>query len=58
MEIILRLSRDGKTGTAYAQLVNSYIKNINQRDAELLAFKGRKNNRIYSQKGTQNTNAF
>ncbi|MEY1162595.1 replicative DNA helicase [Providencia manganoxydans] len=58
MEIILRLNRDGKTGTAYAQLVNSYIKNISQRDAEQLAFKGRENNRSYSQKGTQNTNAF
>ncbi|WP_416238661.1 DnaB-like helicase C-terminal domain-containing protein, partial [Raoultella planticola] len=38
MEILLRLNRDGNTGTAYAQLVNSYIKNISNVEAERLSF--------------------
>lgn len=53
MEIILRLNRDGNTGTAYGQLVDSYIKNIGQNEAEKLSFKGQDKGRGYSKKGTQ-----
>lgn len=53
MEIILRLNRDGNTGTAYGQLVDSYIKNISQNEAESLSFKGQDKGRGYSKKGTQ-----
>ena len=59
MEIILRLNRDGNTGTAHAQLVNSYIKNISQGEAERLSFKGQGSSRNYSQKNQQQgTQAF
>lgn len=53
MEIILRLNRDGNTGTAHGQLVDSYIKNISQNEAERLSFKGQDKGRGYSKKGTQ-----
>ncbi|EMB0751164.1 MULTISPECIES: replicative DNA helicase [Providencia] len=58
MEIILRLNRDGNTGTAHGQLVNSYIKNISQSEAERLSMKGQESKRNYSQKVTQATEAF
>lgn len=50
MEILLRLNRDGNTGTAYGQLVDSYIKNIGQNEAEKLSFKGQNKGRGYLQK--------
>ena len=53
MEIILRLNRDGNTGTAHGQLVDSYIKNISQGEVERLSFKGLDKGRGYSKKGTQ-----
>lgn len=58
MEILLRLNRDGNTGTAYAQLVNSYIKNISNVEAERLSFKGNDNRKSYARKGQQATGAF
>ena len=58
MEILLRLNRDGNTGTAYAQLVNSYIKNISKGEAERLSFKGNDNRKSYARKGQQATEAF
>lgn len=50
MEIILRLNRDGKTGTAYAQLVNSYIKNIDNNEAKWLLQKGKSQSEHYARK--------
>lgn len=58
MEIILRLNRDGNTGTAYGQLVDSYIKNISQSKAERLALKGPGNNRSYAKKLQQVAQEF
>ncbi|UBX48897.1 AAA family ATPase [Providencia alcalifaciens] len=58
MEIILRLNRDGNTGTAYGQLVDSYIKNISQGEAERLAMKGQVNSRSYVKKGQQELQEF
>lgn len=52
MEILLRLNRDGNTGTAYAQLVNSYIKNISKEEVDRLEFNRAGNNRRYSNKMT------
>ncbi|CND91677.1 replicative DNA helicase [Yersinia rohdei] len=51
MEIILRLNREGPSGTAHAQMINGYIKNISVQDAARLVQIGQDKDKRYS-KGT------
>ncbi|MEI7209223.1 DnaB-like helicase C-terminal domain-containing protein [Pectobacterium carotovorum] len=50
MELIVRLNREGPSGTAYAQMIDGYIKNIPTNEARSLAEKGQEKDRRYSKK--------
>lgn len=56
MELIVRLNREGPSGTAYAQMIDGYIKSIPTNEARSLAEKGQEKDRRYSKK--QPTEAF
>ncbi|MEI7143275.1 DnaB-like helicase C-terminal domain-containing protein [Pectobacterium brasiliense] len=50
MELIVRLNREGPSGTAYAQMIDGYIKSIPTNEARSLAEKGQEKDRRYSKK--------
>ncbi|EHD22094.1 MULTISPECIES: replicative DNA helicase [Brenneria] len=50
MELILRLNREGPSGTAYAQMVDGYIRDIPPDEAQRLASVGQEKSRRYGKK--------
>ncbi|WJV61032.1 DnaB-like helicase C-terminal domain-containing protein [Pectobacteriaceae bacterium C52] len=50
MELILRLNREGPSGTAYAQMIDGYIKNIPTQEAQKLSLVGQEKDRRYGKK--------
>ncbi|MCL2899765.1 replicative DNA helicase [Brenneria tiliae] len=50
MELILRLNREGPSGTAYAQMIDGYIRDIPPDEAQRLASVGQEKSRRYGKK--------